>query len=218
MTGSDANGTPFSETTNPSGYVTITGAAGNWSFSVSDAGYPTTSWPQPITSTETLQPYLVNNSQTQGVEYGVDYRDSGATATTGVNVSGITTAQKQFVGEYLGTAGDDGYLRPADVVALQGLQIVSLYERSPTSTAYFTTANADADASGAIAAAIEAGQPCGSAIYFTIDYDPGTNSTALSAIDSYFREIRTYFNAYFSAHPGVDYEIGVYGPGARCRR
>ncbi len=151
-----------------------------------------------------------------GTQFGVDYRNTTANATTateGVDVPGIKTAGKQFVCEYIGTADNDGYLRPADVTALtnQGLEIVSIFERSPTSTSYFTVNQADSDAAVAIAAAIEAGQPSGSAIYFTVDYP--ADSTAFSAIDSYFREIRNYFNQYFSAHPGITFDIGVYAPG-----
>ena len=152
-----------------------------------------------------------------GTQLGVDYADygNGGSATTGVDVPGIKAAGKQFVGEYIGTADNYGYLRPADVVALtsQGLQIVSIFERTPTSASYFTLANADYDATVAIAAAIKAGQPSGSAIYFTVDFDPGSISASLSAIDGYFQEIRKDFNQYFNAHPGITYDIGVYAPG-----
>jgi hypothetical protein len=152
-----------------------------------------------------------------GTQYGVDYAvyGNGGTATTGVNVPGIKAAGKQFVGEYIGTAENYGYLRPADVETLtsQGLQIVSLFERTPTSASYFTLANADSDAADAIAASIEAGQPSGSAIYFTVDFDPGSDAASLSAIDNYFQEIRYDFNQYFSVHPGTTYDIGVYAPG-----
>jgi hypothetical protein len=152
-----------------------------------------------------------------GVQSGVDYNvyGNGATATVGVDLSGIKAAGKKFVGEYIGTADNFGYLRPADVEALtaEGLQIVSLFERSPTSASYFTLANADFDAADAINAAEIAGQPPGSAIYFTVDFDPGTDQASLSAIDNYFREIRKDFDQYLSAHPGVKYDIGVYAAG-----
>ena len=156
--------------------------------------------------------FTVTSGTSSTIE-GIDYRDSGATATSGVNISGIVAAGKQFVCEYIGTADSDGYLRPADVTALtsQGLEIVSIFERNPTYTSYFTVSQADSDAGVAIAAAIEAGQPSGSAIYFTVDY--AADSTALPAIDSYFQEIHNYFNQYFSTHTGISYKIGVYAPG-----
>ncbi len=130
--------------------------------------------------------------QPLATEYGLDYRAPGASATTGVNISAIKASGKQFIGEYIGTASNDGYLRPADVTALanQGLQIVSIFERNPTSLGYFTIAQADSDASDAIQAAMDAGQPSGSAIYFTVDFDPGSGASALSTIDGYFREMR----------------------------
>ncbi len=158
---------------------------------------------------------LDNDTAPPGTEFGIDYRDFGAAATTGVTVSDITAAGKQFVCEYIGTTDNDGYLRPADVLAItnQGLTIVSIFERNPTSVSYFTLANADYDAGVAISAANLAGQPSGSAIYFTVDFEPGSNQTSLSAIDDYFQELRTDFNQYFSAHPGVTFKIGVYAAG-----
>ena len=33
------------------------------------------------------------------------------------------------------------------------------------------------------------------------------------AVDAYFQEIRVKFDQYFAAHSGVNYKIGVYGPG-----
>src|SRR5665213_2567876 len=156
-------------------------------------------------STDPISTYLATDNFTitngdvpaSGTKFGVDYRDSGATATTGVTVSGFTAAGKQFVCEYIGGAANDGYLRASDVEVLtnQGLQIVSIFERTPKSVSYFTIANADTDAADAIAAAILTGQPSG------------------SAIDSYFQEIRTDFNQYFNAHPGVTFKIGVYAAG-----
>jgi LEA14-like dessication related protein len=171
----------------------------------------------PVSTYLATDNFTINNGDAAapGTQFGVDYRDYGATATTGVNVPGIKAAGKQFVCEYIGTADSDGYLRPADVSVLtnQGLQIVSIFERTPTSLSYFTLANADYDATVAINAAILAGQPSGSAIYFTVDFDPGSNPTSLSAIDNYFREIRIDFNQYFSAHPGISFSIGVYAAG-----
>ena len=169
-----------------------------------------------ITSDQLNQNYTATAAS--GIQFGVDYRNpynGVATATAGVDVNGIKDAGKQFVCEYIGTADNDGYLRPTDVAALtiQGLQIVSIFERTPTSTSYFTLDNADYDATVAISAAIEAGQPSGSAIYFTVDFDPGSDLASLSAIDSYFQEIRKYFNQYFNANSGITYDIGIYAPG-----
>ncbi len=63
MTGSDANGNAFSQTVNSSGYVTISGAPGTWGLTLSDAGYATVTSAPAITSTQTVQDYLVQNQQ-----------------------------------------------------------------------------------------------------------------------------------------------------------
>jgi probable HAF family extracellular repeat protein len=83
---------------------------------------------------------------------------------------------------------------------------------------YFTPAQADADAAAAISAALAVGQPIGTAIYFTIDYDPGPSGD-LSGITTYFQRLRTDFDSpsFVGAISGVlaadPYKIGIYGPG-----
>jgi outer membrane protein assembly factor BamB len=51
VTGQDGAGNSFDQTTNASGYVTITGVPGTWSFTASKTGYNANSWSQDITST-----------------------------------------------------------------------------------------------------------------------------------------------------------------------
>ena len=58
VTGQDADGVSFDKTTNSSGYVTITGAPGTWSFTADADGYNSESWSQSITSTQTRNAYL----------------------------------------------------------------------------------------------------------------------------------------------------------------
>jgi len=60
VTGQYADGTTFSQTTNASGYVTLTGAPGTWSFTATDAGFPTNVWSQSISATETKDAYLLH--------------------------------------------------------------------------------------------------------------------------------------------------------------
>ena len=145
---------------------------------------------------------------------GIDYRVPSQTgsALNGVNVATVSGDNYKFVGEYIGQTANHGYLTSADALALsqQGISIVSIFERSPTSVAYFTgttngISNADFDAADAIAAARAAGQPTGSAIYFTIDYDPSAQSD-FTAIDTYFQEVRADLAS-------SQYKLGVYGPG-----
>lgn len=63
--GSDAAGKGFDQTTNSSGFVTITGTPGRWSFTVSKTGYRTETWEQDITVTETRRAFLQRATQNQ---------------------------------------------------------------------------------------------------------------------------------------------------------
>jgi pimeloyl-ACP methyl ester carboxylesterase len=67
VTGSDANGVSFSKTTNSSGYVTITGAPGTWSFSASASGYNTVTWDQAILSAGQRDAYLIPTTTSTSV-------------------------------------------------------------------------------------------------------------------------------------------------------
>jgi cell wall-associated NlpC family hydrolase/ribosomal protein L11 len=64
VSGYDADGDYFNQATNSSGYVTITGTPGTWSFTVSKSGYDTNSWSQDITSTTTKHAYLIKQQTT----------------------------------------------------------------------------------------------------------------------------------------------------------
>ena len=59
VTGTDAAGTSFNQTTNSSGYVAISGIPGTWSLNASRSGYNTNPWSQSITSADTKHAYLV---------------------------------------------------------------------------------------------------------------------------------------------------------------
>jgi hypothetical protein len=58
VTGQDASGNSFQQTTDSSGYVTIEGDPGTWSFSASADGYATGSWDQEITEDDTRDAFL----------------------------------------------------------------------------------------------------------------------------------------------------------------
>ena len=59
VTGQDAVGNTFSQTTNGSGYVVLSGIPGMWQFAASDSGYPTNKWSQNIATTGTKTAFLV---------------------------------------------------------------------------------------------------------------------------------------------------------------
>jgi hypothetical protein len=58
VSGQDGVGSPFNQTTNSSGYVTVTGAPGTWQFGASKSGYQSNNWSLDITSTDTKHAYL----------------------------------------------------------------------------------------------------------------------------------------------------------------
>jgi len=62
----DGGGNSFSQTTNSSGYVTITGTPGTWYFSASKSGYDTNSWSQSITTNCTKFGYIVKSATPVG--------------------------------------------------------------------------------------------------------------------------------------------------------
>lgn len=63
VTGKDASGNSFQQTTDSNGYVTITGEPGTWSFSASVNGYETNNWDQEITETDRKDAYLQKEQQ-----------------------------------------------------------------------------------------------------------------------------------------------------------
>jgi hypothetical protein len=62
VTGQDGAGNLFNQTTNSSGYVTITGVPGTWQFAASKSGYQSNNWSQGITITDTKHAYLAAES------------------------------------------------------------------------------------------------------------------------------------------------------------
>jgi len=63
VTGWDGLSNSFDQTSSSSGYVTITGFPGTWSFSISADGYETNSWSQEITETDTKDAFLQEEQQ-----------------------------------------------------------------------------------------------------------------------------------------------------------
>lgn len=65
ITGQDASGNSFEQTTDSSGYVTIIGDPGTWSFKASASGYVDNPWDQEITSTSRKDASLQKTSTQQ---------------------------------------------------------------------------------------------------------------------------------------------------------
>ncbi len=62
----DGGGTSSNHITNSSGYVTVKGIPGTWSFSAMKSGYDTNNWSQPITTNCTKYGYLVKSATPVG--------------------------------------------------------------------------------------------------------------------------------------------------------
>ena len=138
---------------------------------------------------------------------GVDSSSScDATSVACLNQNGIT-----FVGRYYSRTthieGKKLTQSEAQLICEGGLSIVAVYEDGPTSYSYFSADRGTADANGAMQQAEAVGQPQGTAIYFTVDYD-----AAQSEIEG---NIAAYFEAINEAF-GDTYLVGVYGSGSTC--
>lgn len=89
-----------------------------------------------------------------------------------------------------------------------GLRIISIWESgSPTGISYFTAEKGREDAEDAIAAADALGQPSGTPIYFTVDYD-ASYSDIRGGIKEYLQAVKAVF-----AENNYPYELGLYGSG-----
>ncbi|HEU4886922.1 MAG TPA: glycoside hydrolase domain-containing protein [Thermoanaerobaculia bacterium] len=139
---------------------------------------------------------------------------TGVDASSACTSSTITCLQSEgisFVGRYYSRTthieGKKLTQSEAALLSAARLQIVTVYEDGPTSYSYFSASRGTADAGGAIEQAEAIGQPKGSAIYFTVDYD--------AAPDEITGNITAYFEAIAAALNGT-YVVGVYGSGAVC--
>lgn len=65
VTGHDGSGSSFEQSTDSSGYVTIPGDSGTWSFTASADGYKTNSWDQELTEECTRHAYLQSGEDQQ---------------------------------------------------------------------------------------------------------------------------------------------------------
>ena len=94
VTGYDAVGAYFSQTTGSGGYVTITGKPGAWSFTASASGYNANSWSQSITSSTTLNafvtPTAISTVATPVINPGSMSTTSPVSVTMSCSTSGAT--------------------------------------------------------------------------------------------------------------------------------
>jgi LysM repeat protein len=106
----------------------------------------------------------------------------------------------EFVARYLGNSWKTFNKDEAKVITEAGLKLISIFEKSPLSVSYFTKSQGINDAKEAESFANAVGQPHGTAIYFTVDYD--AQPSHMSAILSYLDGVRETLK---------DYKVGLYG-------
>ena len=138
---------------------------------------------------------------------GVD----SSSACTSSSIACLQSNGISFVGRYYSRTthieGKKLTLSEAELLSQAGLEIVAVYEDGPTSYSYFSAARGTEDADTAVMQAQAVGQPHGSAIYFTVDYD-ATSDDIAGNITAYFSAIAAAF--------GDTYIVGVYGSGSVC--
>ncbi|MCF5467843.1 DUF1906 domain-containing protein [Pseudomonas syringae] len=128
------------------------------------------------------------------------------------NIPAIVALERYaFIGRYL-CENPLKRIHPAEAQALRqaNLAIALIYEDSPKTSAYFTSARGAQDAARAIQQAQNLGAGAGTAIYFTVDYDASANDVA--------EPIGLYFHAVASAvrNDVNGFVMGVYGSGMAC--
>jgi len=134
-------------------------------------------------------------------------------ACTDATVQCFQQGGYRFVGRYyfnLAKTFKEKFTRDEALrICAAGMQLVAVYENGSDHYSYFTAAKGASDASGALKQAADLGQPEGSVIYFTVDYDAPED------------EIDDNITAYFQAvNDGIDgkFKIGVYGSGLTCTK
>ena len=139
---------------------------------------------------------------------------NGVDSSSACDATSIACLQSNhiaFVGRYYSRttqiAGKKLTASEAQLLSGAGLEIVAVYEDGPTSASYFSASRGAADAGGAMQQAAAVGQPAGSAIYFTVDYD-ASSADIEGVIAQYFAAVATTI--------GSAFRVGVYGSGAVC--
>jgi hypothetical protein len=109
---------------------------------------------------------------------------------------------------YEGGRGNAMWRSEAARLFRHGFWALGLYQNSSNTPAYFTAANAKADAQAAIQAATFHSQPPDTAIYFAVDCD--VPQAAIQDVIAYFLEVKERLWR-------AGYHCGVYGSGAVCQ-
>jgi hypothetical protein len=137
------------------------------------------------------------------------------TQDTTTNASNIKKLGYDFVARYL-SQSHWKVITPGEATALAsaGLNLVLVYEDSPTSADYFSYGRGLVDGLRAAQQADLLGAMPGTALYFTVDYDASGTDIG-GVITQYFNGVVDSLNSRAAAD-NTAYVVGVYGSGATC--
>lgn len=123
-----------------------------------------------------------------------------ATKLNSTSARALKAAGFDYASRYLGNSWKSFDAVEAQAIQGAGLKLISIFEKNSTQRSYFSKAQGMADAQEAYKYAKAVGQPAGSAIYFTVDYN--AQIADLPAILEYVEGIKQLL---------VDYKVGLYG-------
>lgn len=123
-----------------------------------------------------------------------------ATKLTAASAKALKSLGFSYVARYLGNSWKTFDKNEAKAIQDAGLKLISIFEKNSTFSGYFTKPQGIADAKEAMQLANAVGQPSGTAIYFTVDYD--AQPSHMGAICTYLDGLRETLK---------DYKVGLYG-------
>lgn len=123
-----------------------------------------------------------------------------ATKLNSTTATALRSAGFEYVARYLGNSWKTFDIVEATIIKNAGLKLISIFEKNSTRSSYFSKSQGISDAQEAYKYAKAVGQPVGSAIYFTVDYD--AKPTDMPRIIDYLNGVKQCL---------VDYKIGLYG-------
>ena len=138
----------------------------------------------------------------------VGFDTAAGPAAIVASLTRIKAAKQDFVVGYYGHGGKVMSPAAARLLSDAGLDLVMVFEGNPTHAGYFTAAQGQADAELAVKQAVALGQPFGTPICATVDYDASNADIA--------GPIHLYMAAYSYTLRFCKYLPGVYGNGAVC--
>ena len=89
VSGNDADNNSFNQTTNSSGFITITGTPGMWQFNASGSGYDNNNWAQIITATDRKDAFLIKSAPQSS------FQSTSSSTLSNQNPSNLTPQQDQ---------------------------------------------------------------------------------------------------------------------------